>query len=165
MLQLKDSLSGEDQDDASLPAIGLKCISCGGGFAGGSKNSLASDASSAGSSILPDSLGDYEQFVQVLNRSAGLKPLGRITVPDLPKTAFVKTRKEAAQEPLYRKAKMAAQLKEIPKIPLMSMSHSSSTPEQIFQMSQNDDDDNSTLATSVASTRTKQSTVGLLRHH
>jgi hypothetical protein len=167
MLVLKDSLSGEDLDEGGTPAGGTKCISCGGGFAGGKPHTLGDGSSVGGggsvssASILPDSLGDYEQFVQVLNRNAGLKPLGRVLAPELPKTAHGRSRKETAQDPLYRKAKMAAQLREIPKIPMISMGYSASAPEQIFQMGGAAEDDNISLLSAIS----RKQTVGVLSRH
>ncbi len=87
--------------------------------------------------------GDYDQLVAVINRQAGLKPLTRQTKPLAPMTPISRPvtssvvspiiKKDSKnQEPLYRRAKMASLMKEVPKIPMVSFGPSATNPTDIY---------------------------------
>lgn len=113
----------------------MKCISCG-TF---TTKVLPLDSPSGSIGVVPDTRGDYEQMVTVLQRNAGLKPLNRHHNAVMPKPATAGSRVRS-QEPLYRRAKIANQLREIPKIPLVTMSHSASSPSQLYVLDDSFDD-------------------------
>ena len=107
------------------PAGAFKCISCG---VSGKKmtpptslesQSFASVIMSQSAEVKRNRGGDHDQAAAVLNRQAGLRPLSRQQKPMTPKT-FTPTSaptKEMTLEPLYRRAKHANKIREIPKIP------------------------------------------------
>ena len=101
--------------------------------------------------------GEYDQVVAVLNRQAGLKPLNRHSKPMLPivrpvtatggvgggsmtlaqsSTTSSKRDQSSTKEPLYRRAKVANQLRETPKIPLVNFTPNSSlsSPAEVYHL-------------------------------
>ena len=109
--------------------------------------------------------GDYEQVLAVLNRQAGLKPLTRHSKPMLPNVqitrpvtasltstksnnnnnggsssgSLLNQKKDMIKEPLYRRAKVANQLRETPKIPLIQFTPNSSLslPNDVYHLDPN----------------------------
>mmetsp|Transcript_12045 Transcript_12045/g.22293 ORF Transcript_12045/g.22293 Transcript_12045/m.22293 type:complete len:1182 (+) Transcript_12045:122-3667(+) len=112
------------QDDEE-PAGAFKCISCGTGGKRMSPNtsleslSFASVLMSQSAEVQRNRGGDIDQTAAVLNRQAGLRPVSRQQKPMTPKvyTPSSAPTKEMTLEPLYRRAKHANNLREIPKIP------------------------------------------------
>ena len=135
--EVQQSLHSKDSvgDDSEAPAGSVKCISCG-TF---TTKVYPLDSPSGSIGVVPDTRGDYEQMVTVLQRNAGLKPLNRHHNAVMPKPATAGSRIRS-QEPLYRRAKIANQLREIPKIPLVTMSHSASSPSQLYVLDDSFDD-------------------------
>lgn len=124
--EAEESLRNLQEDE---PAGAYKCISC--GSAGKKMTPNASlESLSFASALMTQSMevkrnrgGDLEQTAAVLNGQAGLRPLSRQQKPLVPKSftpASAPARdmsKEVVLEPLYRRAKHANQIREIPKIP------------------------------------------------
>lgn len=112
------------QDDEE-PAGAFKCISCGTGGKRMSPNtsleslSFASVLMSQSAEVQRNRGGDIDQTAAVLNRQAGLRPVSRQQKPMTPKvyTPSNAPTKEMTLEPLYRRAKHANNIREIPKIP------------------------------------------------
>jgi hypothetical protein len=98
---------------------------------------------------------EYDQVVAVMNRQAGLKPLTRHSKPMLPVVNLSRPvtaaasltlpghsstqssrRENATKEPLYRRAKVANQLRETPKIPLVNFTPNSSlsSPAEVYHL-------------------------------
>ncbi len=142
-----------DHDAAGV----TRCISCGNigkpsvdhsefqnSFA--SWNSTGTPANQ--SSIIPTEYSD--QVLAVINRQGGLKPLNRHSKPMLPVmnashssggstiTRPLTAKESMQKEPLYRRAKIANQLRETPKIPLVSFTPNSSTssPSDVYHLDQ-----------------------------
>jgi hypothetical protein len=87
--------------------------------------------------------GDYEQAMAVMQRRAGLKSLTRNTKPMVPSNRPSTTTSAPAPynktpkfpvEPLYRRAKVAAQVKEMPKAPLITFGPSHANPSGVYQL-------------------------------
>lgn len=112
------------QDDDE-PAGAFKCISCGTGGKRMSPNtsleslSFASVIMSQSAEVQRNRGGDIDQTAAVLSRQAGLRPVSRQQKPMTPKvyTPTSAPSKEMTLEPLYRRAKHANHIREIPKIP------------------------------------------------
>lgn len=98
---------------------------------------------------------EYDQVVAIMNRQAGLKPLNRHTKPMLPVVNLSRPvtaagsgvlqsqgstssskRDQNSKEPLYRRAKIANQLRETPKIPLVNFTPNSSlsSPAEVYHL-------------------------------
>lgn len=132
-------------NQGEVPAGGYKCLSCGHNGATvrlmtGSPHPhedpvmsrSAPDDASVGSAM---SLLSDPSTAAVINRTAGLRPLGGFHEPQDPKVAAIAEKKRNAQahmhrsrpttsqEPLYRRARLAAQLKEIPKVTPVDLGH------------------------------------------
>lgn len=71
---------------------------------------------------------DKDQLLAVINRQAGLKPIGLTHNPMRPRSHCGTKQRLDAGEPLYRRAKNANHLREIPKVPVTNFQHSQSTP-------------------------------------
>jgi hypothetical protein len=107
------------------PAGAYKCISCGTAGKKMTPNtsleslSFASVIMSQSAEVKRNRGGDYDQTAAVINRQAGLRPVSRQQKPMTPKvyTPSSAPTKEITLEPLYRRAKHANQVREIPKIP------------------------------------------------
>lgn len=136
----------EKMNSGEIPAGGYKCISCGHSGAtvrlmsgvpsshrdGSSPSPHMTDDASIGSAV---SLLSDPSTAAVLHRKAGLRPLGGYSEPQDPKVAARAEKKKAAQdhikkarpntskEPLYRRARLAAQLREIPKVTPVDLGH------------------------------------------
>lgn len=115
-------------------AGGVKCLSCGAIRKGVQVMHVTADPN-IDLSPTKNAGSDYDQLLSVLNRQAGLKPLSRQTKPLIPMTPIARPASTAVvspilkkgqgsvglnQEPLYRRAKAASLMKEIPKIPMVS---------------------------------------------
>lgn len=134
-------------NNVEIPAGGYKCISCGHSGAtvrmmtghptegmGGSYSmgdDLSVNSMNSAMSLLSD-----PSTAAVLNRTAGLRPLGGYVEPEDAKAKAKLEKKRAAQahanrrpttgtgqEPLYRRARLAAQLREIPKVTQVDLGH------------------------------------------
>lgn len=118
---------------------------------------------------------EYDQVVAIINRQAGLKPLTRHTKPMLPvvnlsrpvtaagsgvaSTASISSskREQTSKEPLYRRAKIANQLRETPKIPLVNFTPNStlSSPAEVYHLDSKRDipgNNNNSTTTKMSST-------------
>lgn len=133
-----------------IPAGGYKCLSCGHNGATvrlmsgaphhddesvnsfQSRGRISPDDASVDSAV---SMLSDPSTAAVLNRTAGLRPLGGYSEPQDPKVVARAEKKKAIQahisrqrptttsEPLYRRARLAAQLKEIPKVTPVDFGH------------------------------------------
>ena len=108
------------------PAGAFKCISCGTAGKKMTPNtsleslSFASAIMSQSAEVKRNRGGDFDQTAAVLNRQAGLRPVSRQQKPMTPKVytpSSAPTKEMTTLEPLYRRAKHANQVREIPKIP------------------------------------------------
>ncbi len=152
---ISKSIAGVKVDIARLngveiPAGGYKCLSCGHSgttvrlMTGGPspRNDDVEDLSFSSHITHGDdvsvnstlSMLSDPSLVAVLNRSAGLKPLGQYREPEDPKVQAISEKKKAVhahinrrphttKEPLYRRARLAAQLREIPKVTQVDLGH------------------------------------------
>lgn len=149
-----------DHDAAGV----TRCISCGNigkPTSPGHSSLLDSNPELHQQSILSwgaNGSGEYDQVVAVLNRQAGLKPLNRHSKPMLPimnlsrpvtatggggsttlaQSSTTSSRRDQSnsKEPLYRRAKVANQLRETPKIPLVNFTPNSSlsSPAEVYHL-------------------------------
>ena len=136
----------EKMNSGEIPAGGYRCISCGHSGAtvrlmsgvpssqreGSSPPPRMNDDASVDSAM---SLLSDPSTAAVLHRKAGLRPLGGYSEPQDPKVMARAEKKKAAQdhikkarpstskEPLYRRARLAAQLREIPKVTPVDLGH------------------------------------------
>jgi hypothetical protein len=132
MVEVEESRVVGSNEEYDGMAGTFKCISCGvngspTGFKTVEKGIEVPTASIILSSSVTDKSIDRDQLIAVLNRQAGLKPMGVQHHPMRPKSHYT-ARKNESSEPLYRKAKIANQFRDIQKIPSASFSHSTSSP-------------------------------------
>ena len=141
--ETEENLKRIEAEDAAAAGV-FRCISC--GKRPPSPNHVTDRIEAFQSSISSwggDAVGDFEQVVAVMHRKAGLKSLTRHTKPMLPANRpstttaapapYHKTPKFPA-EPLYRRAKVAAQIKEMPKKPLITFGPSHANPSGVYQL-------------------------------
>lgn len=112
--EMQRAAADADEKDRQI-AGSIKCISCG----APKFNDVYKEEENPPNPVLiplvPQSKADYEQLVAVVNRNAGLKPLTRSYTPMAPKIHPYLQKQQKQQTPLYRRAQLAAQMKEVAK--------------------------------------------------
>eukprot|EP01041_Mallomonas_annulata_P003391 gene3391-6733_t len=109
----------EDEDPA--PAGSVKCISCGANRQFSPPRHHVSPELPP--EMIPATRADYEQLLDVINRSAGLKSLSRQYNPMQPKQhPYTRKQKSSNPEPLYKRAQLASHMKEMVKTSAMPQS-------------------------------------------
>jgi len=158
MAGLEQKLQEQKDEEESKAAMSIKCLSCGqlhkdttlhrDGRGSPEHQRLAEMVRN-----VPNTKEDYEQMVAVLQRSAGLRSLDRHYNPIdsgssnnsvasapvyvMPSSGMVREGEKVAPEPLYRRAKLAAHMKELVKVPLSSVKLTNSAeayPEKRYVM-------------------------------
>jgi len=94
-------------------------------------------------------------MMAVIQRSAGLKPLSRRFAPMQPKVHPYLRKQNAPTEPLFRRAQLAAHLKEIVKVPNV-LPMSNSMPTAMYYL-----DDSDVETTKTAGSQTKSQSHGI----
>jgi hypothetical protein len=169
MMEAEDSLKISTDNDATGPAGTFRCISCGSTSptqgAGmkfldkGLEIPFAHNSSSLTLNVSDKSV-DKEQLLAVINRSAGLKPIGLHYQPMRPRSNYQQNAKNKVEnsEPLYRRAKLANQYRESPKVS-QSASNLNSLSSSAYVL-----DDPGNIA-SIASIPRSQSQSGIARNN
>jgi hypothetical protein len=149
MNSVNDTLTSHSNSNS----ITLKCLSC--GLGGTPTKRRAADEDDDMSIVSSISNDDDASIKSIVGRQSGLKPLLHRTVTPSQAQALAKSKSYQQRrlnnsninqthppEPLYRKARLAAHVKELVKIPICNTKFSNSSPQSLVVFDNDDDNSN-----------------------